>query len=444
VDSTSHYPPAALPQRPARVAGPRTSKESWFSGWFSALKGVRWSLAYVGLLLYTVIITTYAFGGGAIVMGISVFAVLLEPKIRLTGMLAWFGGLLVWAFLTHFGSLWPAGSKEALTNLGKVWLIAFVATSTLTDRKRIRLFMLLSVAAYALYPVRGALFNYFLGGYTIFGRALWNHIYRNPNDLAALTLLQLSIAAALYVSEPKGPYKLGAMAALLVLPLLILLTQSRGAFVGLLFFAGAAFTAHKKKVRLVALGAGLLLGAWLVLPSSAWERFSMVSVIGQGGSEVLEELDDRGSAAQRYAIWGTARRIIADNPVQGVGWGNYARANAIYSPQLGARDSHSTYLNLLAEVGVTGFLLFVALIAAVVLKAETSRKRIVKWDPLLAQQIRFLEIGMLAFLVAAVFASYAKLTFFYFHLALIWALCSLRPPKMPAPLHPPRNPLEVR
>jgi probable O-glycosylation ligase (exosortase A-associated) len=433
VDNISSFPPLAPSRRPKAVRAPA---ETWFSGMFSALKGVRWSLAYAGMLFYTVIITTYTFQGfGTIVMAATLIAVLLEPKIRFTGLLAWFGALLVWAYVTHFSSMWPEASRAALTNIGKVWLIAFVASNTLTDRKRIRLFMLLWVLAYALYPARGAIFNYFLAGYTIFGRAVWNHIYRNPNDLAALTLLHVSIAAAIFVGERKGLYKVGAIAALVVLPMIVLLTQSRGAFVGLMLFGAVAFTTHRRKARLIGFAAILLVAAWLLLPSSAWDRFSMVSAIGKGGSEVLEELDDHGSAAQRYEIWDTAERIIADNPVSGVGWGNYARANAWYSRELGARDAHSTYYNLISEVGFVGFAIFVCLIGTVLLRAERTRRSIQSWDPIRAQQIRYLELGLIGFLAAGIFASYAKLTFLYLHMVLIWTLCSIPRPRRPAASH---------
>lgn len=424
-------PATSAQGRRAPRRAPVGQASTWYSGAFSALNGVRWSLAYAALLFYIVIITTYAFGFGSVVMAIALVALVLEPRLRINGVLLLFGALVVWGVATHFRSPWPDTSMASLQNLAKIWLIALVAVATLTDRRRVRLFMLVFVAAYALYPVRGTLINYFLSGYSVFGRALWNYIYSNPNDLAALTLLQISIVAAIFVAEPRGLYRTGAIAALIVLPMIVLLTQSRGAFLGLMVFAALAFTAQRRKARLIVFTGLLLVISLLILPQSAWERFGMLGVIGSGGAEALGELDDQGSAEQRYAIWETAREIIADNPTTGIGWGNYALANGAYAPDLGMRDAHSTYYNVLAEVGITGFLLFAGLIGAVLLRAQRTRRRLKTRDPVLAQQIRYLELGLIGFLAAAIFASYGKLTFLYLHLVLIWVHCDLAVPTSP-------------
>lgn len=57
----------------------------------------------------------------------------------------------------------------------------------------------------------------------LFGRALCNFIYRNSNDLAALTFFSLSMSVALALTEKKGWIKRAAFAGVGVLPLVILL-----------------------------------------------------------------------------------------------------------------------------------------------------------------------------------------------------------------------------
>ncbi len=42
-----------------------------------------------------------------------------------------------------------------------------------------------------------------------------------------------------------------------------------------------------------------------------------------------------------------------------------------------------------------------------------------------ALQLRFLELGLLCFLVAGIWGSYSKLTFLYIHIALIWAVATV-------------------
>jgi O-antigen ligase len=414
-------PPLAPRPRPAARRKPADPAMASATPSGLPWKGITWSLSYAALLLYVAIIVTYAIPFGQAVMIIALLGLILEGTIRFPAMLGLFGAFVGLAFLSQFSSAWPAAVRQEAMESVKVWLIALVAVSVLRDRRRVRLFMLVFLAAYALYPVRGTLMNYFVHGYTIFGRALWNNIYANPNDLAALTLLQLSIAAAYYVAEPPGWLKRGALVGMVVLPLVILLTQSRGAFLGLLFFGVLALSTHRKKLKIVGFVAMVLVAATLVLPSTAWDRLGMVKALG-GGVESLGELDDQGSAEERYQIWETSFRIIADHPVTGVGWSTYPRANALYSPQLGARDTHSTYLTLAAEVGFPGLLLFLVLIAAAVARAEVVRRKLRERDPIAAQQLRLLVLGLVGFLIAGIFASYARLTFLYVHLVLIWVL----------------------
>jgi len=55
-------------------------------------------------------------------------------------------------------------------------------------------------------------------------------------------------------------------------------------------------------------------------------------------------------------------------------------------------------------------------------EAEKARRLCRKGQPLVALQLKYLELGLLAFLVAGVWASYAKLSFLYLHVVLLWAV----------------------
>jgi O-antigen ligase len=143
----------------------------------------------------------------------------------------------------------------------------------------------------------------------------------------------------------------------------------------------------------------------------------------------LKGMNDRGSAEQRFEIWRTAVTIIGDYPVFGVGWGAYPQANAAYAPlgagsdiELGARDTHSTYLNVLAESGVPGLALFLGMVSITLYGAEKVRRKCRHEMPKAARQLYFVEVALVSFLTAGVFGSYSKLSFLYVYLALIYAM----------------------
>jgi O-antigen ligase len=172
---------------------------------------------------------------------------------------------------------------------------------------------------------------------------------------------------------------------------------------------------------------------YLIAPDSVWRRFSTIKNATSADEALLdpEMVDlatrqDQGSSEQRLAIWGVATGIIAANPLTGVGLGAYPEAHRVmaqrpeYNPSArGPRDTHSTYLNVMAETGVPGFLLFIGLLVLTVKNARAARKRFAAVAPALALQLFNMEVGLYAFLVAAIWGSYGKLVPLYMHLVLI-------------------------
>lgn len=388
----------------------------------SSLRRVEWSLVYVGFLGYTFAITTYRLpiGVWAMVLGL-VGLVLQRSAPRFPPVVAYYGLFLFWAVLGVATAWTRSVTVETLINQLKVYAILLVAVNALRSRAQIRFFMVFMLGCFATHPARGTIINY-LTGNADFGRAAWNYIYANPNDMAALALLQLSIAVALVMTEPKGLIRLGALASVAVLPVVILLTQSRGVFLGLAAFVLLGISGQQRRLR--AFGTVLLLAAAAVLvsPQGVWKRVE--GLANATSTANLREVDKEGSAAQRYAIWRVGSRVIASAPIMGVGIGGYAHANATFSTRLGARDAHSTYITVLAESGLPGILLFLAFLGTTIGRAERVRRRCRQAIPSGAQQLRYLELGLIGFLVAGIFGSYDKLALLYVHIALIWGLAA--------------------
>jgi O-antigen ligase len=84
-------------------------------------------------------------------------------------------------------------------------------------------------------------------------------------------------------------------------------------------------------------------------------------------------------------------------------------------------DTHNTYLNITAETGLPGLVLFLALVASVLLYARDTRRRAGDAFPAHLEIVRWLQYGLVGYLIAGVFGSYSKLTFPYIFLALLWS-----------------------
>ena len=57
-------------------------------------------------------------------------------------------------------------------------------------------------------------------------------------------------------------------------------------------------------------------------------------------------------------------------------------------------------------------------------RSLSLRRRIKSVLPEGAAQLRYLELGLICFLIAGIWGSYSKLTFLYLHIALIWSLAA--------------------
>src|SRR5690606_396077 len=151
----------------------------------------------------------------------------------------------------------------------------------------------------------------------------------NPNDLAALTLLQLGMALALYLREPKGWPRIAALAGIVLLPFIILLTQSRGAFLAIAAFGLLTIAGQRRRLRSLAIVAVIGAVVAMAAPDSLWERVG--GLRNATNTENLQEVDSDGSAEQRYEIWKVARKIAREHPIIGVGVGAYPQAHLRYA-----------------------------------------------------------------------------------------------------------------
>jgi putative inorganic carbon (hco3(-)) transporter len=409
-------------------AGARVRHAGRFHGLFSE---VQWTLGYVGLLAYIFAIVTYRIPIATPAILLSLLGVVMaRARVRMPAFLVVFGAFILWGFVSYTQSEYPAESWQRLVLLSKLWLIAFATVNVLRTPAQVRFFLVFFLVCFATHPARGAIFNYFYG-YNVAGRALWNNIFGNPNDLAALTLFPLSIAVAL-LKDPSMWIRRGAMVSVVVLVILVLMTQSRGAFLALALMALFFWRTQRHKVK--ALGGVVIVGlmAAFIAPSGVWDR---VSALTSEGTEA------DSSSRQRWLIWEVAGQISEQNPVFGVGPGAYPQAHYAFTSQIpgyefasGRRDAHSTYITLRAELGWPGLALFALMLAIPLLQAWRAGRR--AGSSIHKGQVLAVAVALMGFLAAGVFGSFSQLSFLYLQLALLAVLGQMALGQQPLPATP--------
>ncbi len=212
----------------------------------------------------------------------------------------------------------------------------------------------------------------------------------------------------------------------------IIMTQSRGGFVGLMATCIYCWLRTKKKV-LTAL-VGILLAGFFVLvaPSSYWSEVRSIH----------EEGASKGTGAERVYTWGIGWHMFLDNPVMGVGQGNFpwvfkkyeyevTRSNEPYHGRsVAGRMAHSIYFTMLPELGLIGTMLFLGMVVGNIkdlnyIKKTTIQNTKQKGDKFKSKCYPLalaLEGSMIGFLVSGAFISILYYPNFWFSMGFIVSL----------------------
>jgi len=223
---------------------------------------------------------------------------------------------------------------------------------------------------------------------------------------------------------------------LICLYLSSILTYSRGGFVGLASVMIYCWIRSNKKIVFSLIMGVIVIFALLTASSSYWDR---VGTISAEYSESVEG-SSKGTGGQRIYAWKIGWKIFIDNPVIGVGQGNYPWHVGKTEDEMGVqweerslagRAAHSLYFTLLPELGLVGTFIFLLMIIfsikdlIYIRKAITYRKEIYSEEE--SKKIYYLamalEGSLVGFLTSSVFIS----TLYYPNLWLLLAfIISLR------------------
>ena len=186
----------------------------------------------------------------------------------------------------------------------------------------------------------------------------------------------------------------------LLLVLELFLTSSRGGFLGLLV-AGVVFLYRRRGLAgAVGVMAIMLLGLIIVptdLGSRMWTVFETETAAPAG----LE-----ASNKAHTALFFAALRMIADNPIFGVGPLNFKSLSTLYTGLEQGNIAHNSFLEVAAEFGIPVFVVFVMLIfAAFHILNRATRLGASPEGLQLAGWAEGLRSGLIGFLVAGFFIS---------------------------------------
>lgn len=324
-----------------------------------------------------------------------------------------FGIALFFSTLEYFDFSFPQ-----FVDFVKLFILYFLVVNLVRTRNKFLIMMwgLIVLGAMAcligiFQHYKGIGIDYGEGVVRIRGTAL------DPNDYAMHIVILVPMVFA-FLFNYKNPIIKGMLLLILILLILnIVFTYSRGGMVAFALVLGLSimwFSLQRKKlllpILLLSIGTSALLP---MIPEKYWER-----------AKTISDFSDPAIQA-RLDTWKTGLGMIADHPVRGVGLGAFRyeyTMRAYMSSDVKTRASlfsHNAYMQIGAEVGVPALIIFVLLIVFSWIDLVKAEKLFLKRGDLLFAGLSLsLRLGLLGFIVSAVFLTQAFLTMFWIILPL--------------------------
>lgn len=344
--------------------------------------------------------------GGAMILG------LLGTRDRQSPFLGapvvWLALFWGWIILGFPFSVFVESSTAMLIKVSKIWILVFVTLSLINTREKLDWLVLTLVVSLGFYGVKGGIFTILTGGnYRVWGPG---GFVEGNNELALALVALMPMVNYLQMRVENKWAKRAAFATLLLLPLTVLGSHSRGALLGLAAMAFFLWLKGEQKfargVIFVAVGAG----AAAFMPEHWWARM-----------HTIDAYDQDTSAMGRINAWWNAFNVAKAMPFGG--------GFDLYNPEVFSRyapdpakihAAHSIYFQVLGEHGFIGLFLFMAIGASTWLVCGQVI-RLSRNDPELkwASQLgAMLQVSIVGIAVAGAFLSLAYFDMLYYEMAM--------------------------
>jgi putative inorganic carbon (hco3(-)) transporter len=245
---------------------------------------------------------------------------------------------------------------------------------------------------------------------------LWGQIL-----VAVSTLLIFRI-----IHEKHRWIRLAALFMLGIISYIILNTYSRGAYLVLAIDVVLILFVFEKRFNPIVAFAGLSILILLIpfLPATYRERFNTLTAFtAQNG--IYQDTSFRGRTSEML----TGLTMFASHPILGVGAGNYPLNYQHYAQLIGiefraeARDPHSLYVQLLAETGILGTIVFLAMVFFL-FQALSKARRATELSPHLHEWLPWISairLAILSYLLTSIFLHNAYIRYFWILVAMALA-----------------------
>jgi probable O-glycosylation ligase (exosortase A-associated) len=300
-----------------------------------------------------------------------------------------------------------------LADLAKILFVALLTTGLASTQERVRWLLLVIAGSLGALALKASLAGVLHPGLAVHGPG---GAIQDTNDFGLALVMALPLLVYLARDE-RGPAlqaMLGAMACACVAG--ILFTRSRGGVVALAAMALVWMWKLRRNGWALVFAPLVAAAAVVLAPPQLFERVRNLST---GSADP--------SVEGRLVAWQKAISMARENPVFGVGPGNFLREWAHVPPEAAHVPpvvAHNTYLQILAESGAVTLAVYAAaLVLAIVALARLRREAPQAWRRRYADAILLSLVG---FSAGAFFLSRTHFDLVYHLIGISVALASAR------------------
>jgi probable O-glycosylation ligase (exosortase A-associated) len=304
----------------------------------------------------------------------------------------------------------------------KVMVLSLTIASVMTTRHRMHLLVIMITVAYGFIGVEQGIMSIASGGGH---KILGSGSVGDNNSVATAMLMIIPLTFYLAKYSAMAVVRMCFWAVLGLCLVTVIMTFSRGGFVGLLVLAAFTIKNTRNKVASFAIVAAAGLLVFTLAPSSWFDRLS-----------TMDDASNDGSFMGRVVAWKISLLIALDHPFFGGGmhavqqflvWSNYKeslhRVNFVTTPPPDdiPHAAHSIYFEILGDLGFVGLALFLTVLALTYWNCNRIC-RLSKGNPSLAWADdlgRMLQISLVVYMVTGAALSMGYFELIYIFIGLI-------------------------
>jgi probable O-glycosylation ligase (exosortase A-associated) len=328
-------------------------------------------------------------------------------------------------------SFWRGHALATFMDMIKIIGFYIMIVHLIDTRKRLRIF-LWTYLALMLYLAVSSMVNYFSGHY-LFAQGIDRAVGLTSagggaNELGTTMAVTLPVFLLLARHDPSRKGKLVAAMGALVCITAMIITGSRASLLGCLAGLVVLWWGSRHRVLGAVVGLTLISAGFALMPKQYKERYETVT---------QSHLD--ASSRYRVLTWMTGLNMVMDRPIFGVGAGCFGAARGMaYSNSMHRSyvESHSLYVQVVAELGLVGAFCFFSFAARFTkLNRRTAKRQLETperwtWEEALIQA---LFAGFIVLFVSGIFGHSLFRRTWYIYAALGLVVARLIEARWPSP-----------